>query len=285
MGYRAYLIIASMAFLSCTAYNDPPRPMILKSPAPIEKSLNYRLGLSTEISSLAVDRLGNSCYTDPAGWTLISVGWDGSEMFRFNLTRHGDQLITGGSESYWLINFLDRKIRAFDKNGQPTAEINYYGITATTGAVTTAGEIYLLDGNNARVKVLDRQGHEIRSFQIQAEGDVVLRPGSISVDDSRNILALADGRRGKVVFYNLYGTKQSILNIPVGNHPQAICFDYLGMIWTCQPELGKVVIYSSKGSAWIAEADLSLRKPYAVAMSSFGSGVVVEDGNLVFIKF
>jgi len=285
MGYRAYLIIASLAFLSCTAYNDPPRPTVQKSPAVIETSLNYRLGLASEISSMAVDRMGNCCYTDPAGWILASVGWDGSEMFRLNLTRHGDQLITGGSETYWLINFLDRKIRALDKKGQQTAEIIYYGITVNTGAVTLAGEIYLLDGNNARIKVIDRQGHEVRSFQIQAEGDGVLRPGSISVDDSRNILALADGRNGKVVFYNLYGTKQSILNIPVGNHPQAVCFDYLGRIWTCQPELGKVVIYSNKGSSWVAEAELTLREPYAVAMSPFGSGAVVEDGNLVFVKF
>jgi hypothetical protein len=44
-------------------------------------------------------------------------------------------------------------------------------------------------------------------------------------------------------------------------------------------------VYVYEGDQWIRQKGVPFRKPYAVALSPFGSGVVAEDGNLAFVKF
>lgn len=285
MKLKIYLLISGLTILSCTAYIDPPRPSVRMNERAVDIALRYPLQVSSEVSSLAADRSGNACYTEVAGWVLVSAGWDGTELFRLSLSRPSDVLITGGADCYWLLNNLDRKIKCFDRKGQQLSEAGFSGISASAATATVTGDIYLLDGINAQVKVVDRSGYELRSFRIEMSGGSVFRPGSITVDVSRNIMALADSRNGIIMFYNLYGARHSSIQIPVGNHPQAIGFDYLGRLWICQPEQGMVGVYVYEGSNWIKQMGVPFRKPYAVAMSPFGSGVVAEDGNLAFVKF
>ncbi|MDQ7798583.1 MAG: hypothetical protein RDU76_06535 [Candidatus Edwardsbacteria bacterium] len=282
---KKYLLVFGLAALSCTAYIDPPRPSARMNERTVDIALHYPLQIISQVSSLAADRSGNACYTQAAGWVLASAGWDGTELFRSDLSQPRDVLIAGGADCYWLMNNLDRKIKCFDREGQQLSEAGFSGISATTGAATISGDIYLLDGSNAQVKVVDRSGYDLRSFHIELSGGGVFRPGSISVDASRNIMALADSRSGIIIFYNLYGARHSTLQITVGNHPQAVGFDYLGRLWVCQPEQGMVGVYVYEGEQWVKQLGVPFRRPYAVALSPFGRGIVAEDGSLTFVKF
>ncbi len=282
---RIYLLLSGLVTLGCTAYIDPPRQSLRTSEMETEISLRYPLQVLSRISSLAVDRAGNAGYTESAGWILASAGWDGSEIFRINLSHPRDALMPGGADGYWLLNDLDRRIKHYDSKGQNISQVSFSGISASTGAVTLIGEIYLLDGVNSQVKVIGPDGYELRSFHIEGPDGLVFRPTAIALDPSRNLLALSDPRAGKVMFYNLYGTKHGSLSVAAGNHPQSIGFDYLGRLWICLPEQNAVAVYSSQEAGWAERKRIALQKPYAVVLSPFGSGVVAEEGNLVFLKF
>jgi hypothetical protein len=251
----------------------------------IEAFAVYHLPTSSEITSLASDRSGNASFTDGIGWVLTSIGWDGMEIFRVSLPQPHNVLLPGTLDKYFVLNDLDRNITCFDRNGQQISKIGYAGFTANAGVATTSGDIYLLNGVNGQIKVMSQLGYELRNFSIEMPARTVFRPTVITVDPANNLMALGDSRTGIIEMYNLYGTRQGSLNVPFGSHLQAICFDHKGRLWICQPELNEVSVYADEANRWTFQVKKTFNRPYAITMGPFGSGVVAETANLVFVRY
>ena len=273
------------AVLSCTAYVDQPRPNPgADGVGRVEVASSAQLPFTAQVGSLGTDRFGNAGYTEEAGWMLVSVGRDGEEVFRASLQRPRQMILPGGGDGWRLLNVLDRRIVLYDRNGGLVSEIGYDGLSAWTGAVSPGGDIYLLDADRLEVRVYDRGGGMLQSIRLEAP-DGQFRPNCLAAEPSLNLMAAGDPGRGMVVVYNLYGAIQGTIQIQPGGHRQALSLDYLGRLWGCRPQAGAVSIYGLRGGSWALLQELPLDRPYAVAMSPFGSGIVAEPGRLSFVRF
>ncbi len=277
--------MAGALFVSCTAYVDQPRPSLKKNSENIQIVSRFPLPASGRLTSLAVDRLGSAYFTESGGWNLSSVGNDGVELFRQSLSHPRDILLSGTMEGFWLLNDLDKKLKHYNRQGEKDSEIAYGGVLAATAAVTPSGDIFLLDDMMGQIKILDKSGQELRVIKLEPPVSGIFKPNSIAVNQSGNIIAIADSRNGLVAAFNLYGVKHSVIKIAISSHPQSLAFDYLGRLWICQPGQGMVEVYSYDGRQWNREQSINAQSPYAVAMGPFGTGAIADQGSLMFVKF
>lgn len=273
------------AALSCTAYVDQPRPIPgAAGGGRVETTSSVQLPFTAQVGSLGADRFGNAGYTEEAGWMLVSVGRDGEEVFRAGLQRPRQMILPGGGDGWRLLNVLDRRIALYDRNGGPVSEIGYDGFSAWTGTVSAGGDIYLLDADRQEVRVYDRGGGMLQSIRLEAPSGQ-FRPNCMAAEPSLNLMAAGDPGRGMIVVYNLYGAIQGTIQIQPSGHRQALSLDYLGRLWVCRPQAGAVSLYGLRAGDWVLLQELPFDRPYAVALSPFGSGIVAEPGRLAFVRF
>lgn len=280
-----WICLAGALVVSCTAYVDQPRPSLNKNGKGVQIMSHFPLATAGRLTSLAVDRMGNAYFTESGGWNLSSVGNDGVEIYRQSLSHLRDVLLSGTIDGFWLLNDLEKKLKHYDRQGEKTLEIAYSGALAATAAITPSGDLFLLDDMMGQIKVLDKNGQELRVIKLEPPIAGAFKPNSIAVNQSGNIIAMADSRNGMVSAFNLYGVKHSVIKIAVSSHSQSLAFDYLGRLWVCQPGLGTVEAFSYDGRQWNREQEIKAQSPYAVAMGPFGIGAIADQGNLMFIKF
>lgn len=280
-----WIISAAVLFVSCTAYVDQPRPSLGKNDESIQIISRFPLAASGKLTSLAVDRMGSAYFTESGGWNLSAVGNDGLEIYRQSLSHPRDVLLSGTMEGFWLLNDFDKKLKHHNRQGEKDSEIAYGGVLAATAAVTPSGDIFLLDDTMGQIKVLDKNGQELRVIKLEPPDAGLFKPNSIAVNQSGNIIAIADSRNGLVSAFNLYGVQHSVIKVAVSSHPQSLAFDYLGRLWICQPGQGMAEAFSYDGRQWIRELSIKAQSPYAVAMGPFGIGAIADQGSLMFVKF
>jgi hypothetical protein len=246
---------------------------------------SFALPFTAQLGSLGSDRYGNAGFTEEAGWSFVSVGQDGQEIFRLSLIRPRQVLLPGGGEGWHLLNNLDRRIGLYDRNGAVVSESGYQGFSAWAGTVSDGGDIYLLDPDRHEVRVYDRSVALLQNIRPETPSGGLFRPNSIAVAPSLNLMVLGDPRRGLIAVYNLFGLLQGTIPVDHGSHRQALTLDYLGRLWVCRPQAGVVSLYGPRPGGWALLHEMAFNSPYAVALSPFGSGVVAEPGSLSFVRF
>ena len=146
--------------------------------------------------------------------------------------------------------------------------------------MTQTGDLYLLDQLARMVVVFDRSGQQSRQFVlIPGSVGTTLQPTSIAVDQTADVLMIADASQNLLCAFSLWGNFRS--RITAG--PSAIAFDPGGRLWVCDRSGSQLVAGQQHAGDWKIIGRTPADVPVAVSFGFSGNDYLLANGTLLSV--
>lgn len=150
-------------------------------------------------------------------------------------------------------------------------------------AISTHGELFIVDGENRRLLKVNSFGTPELSFGDfrWAQGRLE-RPAQVTVS-GKDLVYAADAGAGRVLVYDYYGNFVHEVGAGLLREPLGVCVDARGRLWVADSGNDRIVAFSAEGSPlgqWGARGEKlgAFRRPTDVAVRA-GWVYVLDGGN------
>jgi DNA-binding beta-propeller fold protein YncE len=147
-----------------------------------------------------------------------------------------------------------------------------------------AGDIYVSDTGNKRIRVYDRDGNYVRDIGSAGTGDGQLNePAGLAIAGNR--LYVADTWNRRIAIFNLDGS--FVKNVPVrgwyeeqGNRPYLAVDEARNLLYVTDPDAGRIMVHNLEGECLGSFGQGTDSNPDATQFRTVGGLAIDANGNL-----
>lgn len=238
---------------------------------------------------------------DKQGTYITSFGQQGAEPGA-NFNRPNSVAVAPDGTVY-VADTWNYRISAFTPNGEFVTgwgQAGEYGFDAQTDpnnafwgprdvVIDAAGQVYVADTGNKRIRVYDASGSFLRDIGFGGSGLGQLdEPAGIAIDQPGRRLYVADTWNRRVSVFTLDGV--AITSFPVrgwyeelGNRPYLAVDSARNLLYVTDPDGGRILVYNLEGECLGSFGQFNRELPDSSQFSTVG-GIAVDDEGFVYIS-